>query len=138
MATHFTTPWGCLAIVALLGTVASAHHSTAAYEGKTIVLTRAKIVKFGWTNPHSILSLEVPRGRGSISTWSVETGSPSGLARAGWNRNSVKAGDIVTVEIFPARNGASVGRLAKVIFPDGRELLDSLYKDSPFETVQRK
>src|SRR5687768_11297707 len=108
MVTHLTTPCACLAIVALLGAVASAHHSTAAYENKTIVLKQARIVKFGWTNPHSILSLEVPRGRGGVSTWSVETGSPSGLARAGWNRNSVKAGDMVTVEVFPARNGASV------------------------------
>jgi hypothetical protein len=138
MITNVTRLCGCVLLAASLTAVVSAHHSTAAYENTTIVLKQVKIVKFGWTNPHSILSLEVPRGRGGVTRWSVETGSPSGLTRAGWNRNSVKAGDIVTVEIFPARNGASVGRLAKVIFPDGRELLDSLYKDSPFETLQRK
>ena len=41
------------------------------------------------------------------------------VARVGWNRNSVKVGDKVTIELFPAKNGAHVGRLKKVIFPDG-------------------
>ncbi len=76
--------------------------------------------------------------RGRVATWSVESGSPSALSRIGWNRNSVKAGDTIGVEIYPAKNGAPIGRLAKITLADGRELLDSLYKDSPFDTIQKK
>jgi hypothetical protein len=50
----------------------------------------------------------------------------------------VKAGDVILVELFPAKNGSRVGRLARIVLPDGRELLDSVYKDSPFDTIQRK
>jgi hypothetical protein len=52
------------------------------------------------------------------------------VARVGWNRNSVKVGDKVTIELYPAKNGAHVGRLKKVIFPDGHELLDTQNPES--------
>lgn len=126
-----------LGLLFALGSAPAAHHSTAAYQDKTIVLESATVKKFAWANPHSVLSFDVKDARGRVTTWSVEGGSPSGLSRVGWNRNSVKAGNVVTVELFPAKNGGSVGRLARVIFPDGRELLDSLFKGSPFETIQR-
>jgi hypothetical protein len=47
------------------------------------------------------------------------------VVHVGWNRNSVKPGDQVTIELYPAKNGAHVGRLKKVIFPDGKELMDT-------------
>ena len=120
------------------GTVGLAHHSTAAYADKTITLKNAVVKKLVWSNPHTILSFDVKDARGKVTTWGVESGSPSALSRVGWNRNSLKAGDTITVEIFAARNGAPVGRLAKVVLPGGAELLDSLYKASPFDTVQQK
>lgn len=115
-----------------------AHHSTAAYEDKTLTLTSATMQKLVWANPHSVVWFEVKDARGRVETWAAESGSPSALSRAGWTRNSLKAGDPITVELFPARNGARVARLAKITLADGRELLDSVYKTSPFETVQKK
>jgi len=120
------------------GVVVLAHHSTAAYQTKTTTLKRAVVKKFAWQNPHCILAFDVRDDRGRVTTWSVESGSPSALSRIGWNRNSVTVGDTIAVEIFPAKNGAPVGRLARITLADGRELLDSLYKDSPFETIQKK
>ena len=78
-----------------------------------------------WANPHTVLTFEVKDAKGVFATWNAESGSPSALTRMGWNRNSLKAGDAVTIELFPARNGARVGRLAKVILADGSELRDS-------------
>ena len=120
------------------GAGALAHHSTAAYQTKTTTLKRAVVKRFAWQNPHCILSFDVRDDRGRVATWSVESGSPSALSRIGWNRNSIKAGDTIAVELYPARNGAPIGRLAKITLADGHELLDSLYKDSPFETIQKK
>lgn len=101
-----------------------AHHSTVAYSEKSIVLKNATIAKVLWASPHIVLTFNVKDG-GTVLGWSVETGSPGSVARVGWNRNSVKTDDKVTIELYPARNGARVGRLKKVIFPDGRELLDT-------------
>jgi hypothetical protein len=103
----------------------SAHHSTVAYSEKPLVLKNATIAKILWASPHIVLTFNVKETSGTVSAWSVETGSPGSVARVGWNRNSVKADDKVTIELYPARNGAHVGRLKKVIFPDGRELLDT-------------
>lgn len=115
-----------------------AHHSTAAYATKTITLQQAVVTRFVWANPHSVLWVDVKDGRGRVTSWGAESGSPSALSRIGWSRSSVKAGDVILVELFPAKNGAHVGRLARIVLPDGRALLDSVYKDSPFDTIQRK
>ena len=104
---------------------ASAHHATVAYAQQSIALRKATMTKIVWAHPHIILTFTVKETNGALSTWSTESGSPGSVARVGWNRNSVKVGDIVTIELFPAKNGAHVGRLKKVIFPDGRELLDT-------------
>ena len=103
----------------------SAHHSTVAYSEKPIVLKNATIAKVLWASPHIVLTFKVRETSGTVSGWSAETGSPGSVARVGWNRNSVKPDDKVTIELYPARNGAHVGRLRKVIFPDGRELVDT-------------
>ena len=114
-------------VIALAVTDASltAHHSAVAYTQRSIVLKNATVTKVIWAHPHIILTFAVKQANGSVSNWGAESGSPGSVARVGWTRNSVKAGDAVTIELFPAKNGARVGRLKKVIFSDGRELLDT-------------
>jgi uncharacterized protein DUF6152 len=124
------------ALLATLGAAVSAHHSDAAYDTRSIVLKSATMTGVVWANPHTLLTFTVQDTSGRVTTWTAESGSPSALTRMGWNRNSVKAGDAVAIELFPARNGAKVGRLAKVILPDGRELLDSLSTASKIIPVQ--
>jgi hypothetical protein len=114
-----------LIALAALDCKSSAHHSTVAYAQTSIVLKSATVTKLVWGHPHSILTFTIKDAKGAVTTWSAESGSPGSLARFGWNRNSVKAGDSVTIELFPSKNGAHVGRLKKVIFPNGQELLDS-------------
>ena len=122
-------------VIALAATNAfSAHHSPVAYAEKPIVLKNATMTKVVWAHPHVILTFAVKDANGAVATWSTESGSPGSVARLGWHRNSVRAGDMVTIELFPAKNGARVGRLKKVVFPDGRELLDT--QSNP-ESLQR-
>lgn len=127
-----------MVVVFATGPGVLAHHSTAAYDTKTITLKNAIVKRLVWANPHCVVWFDVKDDKGRVTTWGVESGSPSALTRVGWHRNSLKSGDNIAIEIYPARNGASVGRLAKVVLPGGRELLDSLYKATPFETIQRK
>ena len=114
-----------LVVIALAVTALSAHHSAVAYAQRSIVLKNATMTKVAWAHPHIILSFAVKEANGAVTNWSAESGSPGSVARLGWNRNSVKVGDAVTIELYPAKNGAHVGRLKKVIFPDGRQLLDT-------------
>ena len=114
---------GACVLAACVAPVA-AHHSAAAYVDTSIDITGATITNVVWANPHTIISFDVKDGE-RAGTWNAEAGSPSAQTRMGWTRNSLRPGDQVAVSLFPARNGAKVGRLSHVVFADGRELLDS-------------
>jgi hypothetical protein len=135
---RFTSVLAFAILACALGSVAHTQHPPAAYAAATITLKGAVVKRLAWANPHSVVSFDVKEANGRLTTWTVESGSPSALSRMGWNRNSLKAGDVITVELFPAKNGAKVARLARIVMADGRELLDSVYKASPFDTIQKK
>jgi len=116
--------WSAFVVAAICSTLA-AHHSTVAYLAEPRTLKNATIEKVLWASPHVILVFNVKEANGASTSWNVETGSPTSVAQVGWNRNSVKPGDKLTIELYPAKNGAHVGRLKKLIFSDGRELLDT-------------
>jgi hypothetical protein len=59
--------------------------------------------------------LDVKDDAGTLASWGMEMGAPNGLMRAGWTRNSMKVGDVVTVEGFRARSGKNIGNAATVI-----------------------
>jgi hypothetical protein len=88
-------------------------------------LKDATVTKFVWANPHSIVLFDAKDDIGNITHWAGEAGSPSAIGLLGWNRNSLKAGDVITVYIFPAKSGNPVGRLNKVVLSDGTTLRDS-------------
>jgi hypothetical protein len=102
-----------------------AHHGAAAYVDKIVVLKDATVTKFVWANPHSIVLFDAKDDTGNVTHWAGEAGSPSAVSLLGWNRNSLKPGDVITVYIFPAKSGNPVGRLNKVVFADGTTLRDS-------------
>ena len=110
---------------------AVAHHGAAAYQNKIVVLKDATVTKFMWANPHTILLFDVKDEQGNITHWAGEVGSPSAIGLLGWTKNSVKAGDVVTVYIFPAKSGNPVGRLNKIVFADGTILRDSQLGGDP-------
>jgi hypothetical protein len=116
--------FACACAIAALAAPVAAHHSAAAYLDTSIEIKGATVTNVVWANPHTIISFEVKEGE-RAGTWSAEAGSPSAQTRMGWNRNSLRRGDEVTVVLFPARNGARVGRLSHVTLADGNELLDS-------------
>ena len=109
------------AAAALLAGGATAHHSFAMFDtGKEVTLD-GTIREFQWTNPHSWVQLTVMEG-GQAVEYSIEGQSPNGLARQGWTRNSLKAGDHVKVVINPLKDGTHGGSFKRAIFPDGHVL----------------
>ena len=106
----------------LLTAAASAHHSTAEFDYTKQLTIQGKVKEVQWTNPHSYIHLLVTGEDGKQVEWSVEIGSPSLNINLGWRKDSVVAGDEVTMLLSPARNGTPYGTLRVLTFSDGREL----------------
>ena len=104
---------------------AFAHHGATAYSNNLMVMKEATVTKFVWANPHTILLFDVKDEKGNVAHWAGEAGSPSAVSILGWTKNSLQPGDVVTVYIYPAKSGNNVGRLNKVVLPDGNTLRDS-------------
>ena len=94
-------------LVLLTGALpALAHHSFAAeYDSTKAITVKGTIQKLEWVNPHAYFWVDVKDENGNITTWAFESLSPNALARQGWNRNSLKKGEEVTVEGYLAKDG---------------------------------
>lgn len=102
---------------------ALAHHSGALfYEmGDRITLT-GEVLRFNFRNPHAIVELLVKAEDGTGQRWTCETSAPSALRRRGWSQQSLVAGEVVTLEGVPARDGSLLMRITRVTKADGTEV----------------
>src|SRR5215510_16268249 len=102
---------------------AIAHHSFAAeFDANRPLDLRGVVTKIEWQNPHTFFYMDVAdQATGKVVNWGLEMGSPNGLMRAGWTRNTLKVGDVVTVEGSRAKDGSHVGN-ARVVTLNGKRL----------------
>ena len=80
---------------------------------------------FQWRNPHTWVLLAVDDGKGGKVDWAVEGRAPGILLRAGWSKNSLKPGEMITVDMSPARDGSKTGLVARVTKADGTILANA-------------
>jgi Family of unknown function (DUF6152) len=122
-------------LAAMIGAAppALAHHSFAMYEPTKTLTFKGTVKTFQWTNPHVVIWVLVqPEGGGAAQEWSFETTSPGVLTRVGWTRQSLKAGDRVSVVFSPLRDGSHGGGLNSVTLLDtGQKLVASFGKEQP-------
>jgi hypothetical protein len=82
----------------------------------TGVLTKVELI-----NPHSYVYFDVKDKAGKVKTWSVESGAPGALRRAGLSaRDSLIPGQTYKFVVSPARNGSNSGLMSALTLPDGR------------------
>jgi uncharacterized protein DUF6152 len=98
-----------------------AHHGEANYDTTRIVSVKGTITDFVFVNPHVQISLEAKDDKGNVEKWMGEATSPNLLVREGWDKNTLKPGDVITVSGHQAKNGSRTLRLMKMVMPDGRE-----------------
>lgn len=108
-------------LCAFAASSALAHHSFAMFDMSKTVSFKGKIKELQWTNPHVWVELTVDEKDGPV-TYAFEGAAVAVLKRVGWTRDSVKAGDVVTVVGHPYKNGRPGGSIDHLILADGRKL----------------
>ncbi|HEY1240052.1 MAG TPA: DUF6152 family protein [Bryobacteraceae bacterium] len=126
---------GLAVVLGLAAVPALAHHSFAAeYDAAKPITLTGTVTKVEWMNPHARFYIDVKDDAGKVTNWELELGSPNGLMRRGWTRNSMKPGDTVTVQGSLAKDGSSLANARTVKLTDGR----SLFAGSASETGDPK
>jgi hypothetical protein len=140
--------------------LAAHHSFSAEFDASKEIKATGAVTKLDWQNPHGWIHLTVteicertaaPRGPGAApganaveqewacrspagdekgADWAFELGSPNGLMRQGWTRNSLKQGDVVTVQGSRARDGSTNSNARSVTTPDGKRLFTGSSQDA--------
>ena len=112
-----------LAVLASLPVAALAHHSFAVFfDGSKNITLTGVVTEFKFVNPHGLIVLQVKNKDGVAEEWKVETNSPSILRRRGWAPDSIKKGEMITVEGWPARDNSHWARLRKASRANGEPI----------------
>ena len=100
-----------------------AHHSFATeYDSAKPVTLTGSVTKVEWMNPHARFYMDVKNDKGVVTNWELELGSPNGLARRGWTRNSMRIGDQIIADGYMAKDGSNLANARNVKLADGRKL----------------
>jgi hypothetical protein len=96
-----------------------AHHRLElVYDQNRPIILKGTVTKVDWSNPHVRLYIDgkedLGQEVGSQMSWNLEMGSPNSLLRTGWKIDTFRRGDHVTVNVYPARDGSSLGYATKV------------------------
>jgi hypothetical protein len=99
-----------------------AHHGAAQFDVGKVVTAKGTVTEWFWANPHCFLRFDVTGADGQVVHWVVEAQSGPNIGPLGFSKQSFKVGDEVTVTLEPVKNGRPLGRLIKVVLPNGRTL----------------
>jgi hypothetical protein len=148
---------GAVTSIAVAAVVAAlplaAHHSfSAEFDATKELRATGAVTQLDWQNPHAWIHLNVTeicertaaRGPDAVeqewacrapgssegSDWAFELGSPNGLMRQGWTRNSLKQGDVITVQGSRARDGSTNSNARSVTTAEGKRMFAGSSQDA--------
>lgn len=88
----------------LITSAGQAHHGVAVkFDPQQPLSLNGRVTKIDWSNPHAHIFMVT---EGEAEDWYVELESPVVLEWNGWSETSLKPGDSIRVEGFPARDGS--------------------------------
>src|SRR5438874_10655541 len=100
-----------------------AHHSFAAeYDANKPITITGTVTKLEWMNPHARFYVDVKEADGKVTHWNFELGAIPVLLKQGWRKDSLKAGDQVTVEGSLAKDGSKSANARSVLLANGKKV----------------
>lgn len=141
------------AVVAVSLPLAAHHSFSAEFDASKEIRATGAVTKLDWQNPHGWIHMtateicertaargpdaveqewacRAPDSNEGAADWAFELGSPNGLMRQGWTRNSLKPGDVITVLGSRARDGSTNSNARSVTTADGKRLFAGSSQDA--------
>jgi hypothetical protein len=116
------------AAAVLAAAPAFAHHGAGVFEPEKKLTVSGTVTDFQFVNPHVLVYMTVKGSDGKDVQWGGELTSPNRLARdqraVKWHKEILKPGDIITMTGHPARNGAPMMDILKIVDKQGTVLID--------------
>jgi hypothetical protein len=97
----------------------SAHHSSAMFDQSRSFALQGVVKEFRWANPHAYIHVLAISDEGREEEWSIEMRSPEYLARRGWQPDTLKESDAVSLVIHPMRDDTKGGQYVSGTGPRG-------------------
>ena len=92
-----------------------AHHAEVVYDMGRLINLTGTVTKFELINPHGIIQFDVKDEAGNVVSWIAELGPPQMYIRTGWNRNTIKPGDVISISSHPHKEGIHRVRFEKLV-----------------------
>lgn len=103
---------------------AMAHHSfSPVYDGNRTVTVAGVVTEFQLVNPHAHMALDVTEDSGRVTQWSVEFDGRLNLTNHGWNDDTIKVGERLTVTGNPTHTGSPRMFFTRLERSDGSTLV---------------
>lgn len=99
----------------------SAHHSWPVDMSREVTV-KGTVTGYTWANPHVMIGLDVRDDSGRIAKWDVGGPSLARMAGNGWNKDTLKMGEVITATGYRFADGSNILRLQNVVMADGKEM----------------
>ena len=97
-----------------------AHHDWPVDRTRLITVT-GTVTAYRWTDPHVMIDLDV-QANGMIEKWKVGGSNKKNSAANGWDKNTLKPGDVITGIGFRFKDGSNAAQLQKIVMANGKEM----------------
>ena len=110
------------AACALLSAAPSfAHHSWPVDFSKEVTV-RGAVTSYNWGNPHVMFGMDVQGANDKVEKWNVGGPSTNRMAANGWEKATLKPGDVVTATGYQFTDGQKILRLQDIVMADGKKM----------------
>ena len=97
-----------------------AHHAWPVDRTKQVTVT-GTVTAYTWADPHVMIALDV-QANGTIEKWKVGGSNRKYSAVNGWDRNTLKPGDVITGIGYRFSDGSNVAQLQTIVMASGKEM----------------
>ena len=99
-----------------------AHHAWPVDRTKEVTV-KGPVTAYTWSVPHGLIALDVTSDNGRMEKWDVGGPSMNRMAGNGWDKSTLKPGDVITGYGYRFADGSNVVQLQKIVMASGKEML---------------